>query len=204
MDTIAYDIEIVNLAEDVKGGWGNPKGMSFASAVTYSYDKDQYSFFLHLQGMTKLLELLNKNRTISFHGIGFDSKILMGKNRKIIHNRKKAGVYLSGAGVVWEEYDIFVQCLKSVYNIQNDLLACKRISPGGLKLDDIAKATIGAGKNGHGADAPILYQQKKYDELLEYNFNDTRITKKLYDFIVDNRFVFSKDKKTKIKIPYII
>jgi len=204
MDTLAYDIEIANSVESVKGEWGNPNGMSFSSAVVYSYDKDRYYFFLHLTGLTKLLEFLNKNNTISFNGIKFDSKIILGNNRRIIPNKKRTGVYITGRGMIWNEYDIFTQCLKSVYKIKNDIIAYKRISPGGLALNDITKATINMGKSGSGADAPILYQQKKYDELLEYNLQDVRITRNLYNFIVENHFVYNRNKKDRIRIPYTI
>lgn len=203
IQTLVYDIEIARTIESTKKGWASPEDLHFASAVAYSYDKDRYYFFLHLSGLTKLIELLNKNKVVTFNGIKFDSKVVLGNKRIIRNNRKKAGIFIIGKGIIWEEYDIFTQCLKSIFNLKNDIEACKRMSPGGMKLDDICKATIDMKKTGNGADAPILYQQGKFDELLEYNFNDTRITKKLYDFISENHFVYNKN-KNKIKIPYLI
>lgn len=204
MDTFVYDVEIANPIETIEGKWGNFEGMGFASAVVYSYDKDRYYFFLHLKGLTKLTEFLHKNRVITFNGIRFDSKIMLGKNRKIFSNKKLAGLFVAGKGTIWEEYDIFVQCLKSVFKLKNDIIAYKRISPGGLALNNIAKATINMEKSGNGANAPILYQQKKYDDLLSYNLQDVRLTRKLYDFIAENRFIYNKNRKDKIRIPYII
>ena len=203
IQTIVYDVEIANQVESVNKKWGNPERMGFASAVAYSYDKDKYYFFLHLSGLSKLIELLNKNKVVTFNGIRFDSKVVLGNNRKIKASNRQAGVFIVGKGVTWLEYDVFVQVLKSVHKCKNDIIACKRISPGGLALNNICLSTINIGKTGNGANAPILYEQKKYDELLEYNFNDVRITKKLYDFIIKNRYVFDK-KKNKIRIPYII
>lgn len=203
MDTMVYDVEIARVVESTKKGWASPEDLCFASAVAYSYDKDKYYFFLHLSGLTKLIELLNKNKVITFNGIRFDSKVTLGNNRKVKACNGRAGVFITGKGAAWLEYDLFVQCLKSVHKCKNDMEACKRMSPGGLKLDDICKATIGVGKTGNGADAPILYQQGKFDELLGYNFNDVRITRKLYDFIVENRYVFDKN-KNRIRIPHII
>lgn len=197
MDTIVYDIETASTK-----GWANA---AFASAVAYSYDKDRYYSFLHLSGLAKLIELLNKNKVITFNGIKFDSKVVLGNKRKIIpYNHNRTGVYISGKGTTWLEYDIFVQCLKTSCKCKNDLEACKKRSKGGMKLDDICRATLGICKSGNGADAPILYQQQKYDELLEYNLNDVKLTKKLYDYIIQHRFVFDKNKKNKIKIPHII
>ena len=203
IQTIVYDVEIANQVESVNKKWGNPERMGFASAVAYSYDKDKYYFFLHLSGLSKLIELLNKNKVVTFNGIRFDSKVVLGNNRKIKASNNRTGIIIAGKGVIWLEYDVFVQCLKSVYKCKNDITAYKRISPGGLKLDDIARATINMGKTGNGADAPILYRKKLFDDLLAYNFNDVRITKKLYDFIIKNRYVFDK-KKNKIRIPRIV
>lgn len=204
METLVYDVEIANCVDSVSGGWQNFSGMGFASAVVYSYDKDRYYFFLHLKGLTELLELLNKNRVITFNGIKFDSKIVLGKNRKIKDNNKRTGVYIIGNGVIWEEFDLFVQCLKSIYKVKNDIVAYKRISPGGLKLDDICLATLDQSKAGNGANAPGLYQSKCYDDLLSYNLQDVRLTKRLYDFVLENKFVYNKERKQRIKIPFII
>jgi hypothetical protein len=203
MDTLVYDIEIARTVESTKKGWASPKDLCFASAVAYSYDKDRYYFFLHLSGLTQLIALLNKNKVATFNGIRFDSKVILGNKRIIKNNGKKAGVFIAGKGVIWEEYDLFVQCLKFVHKCKNDMEACKKMSPGGMKLDDICKATIGMKKTGNGADAPILYQKRLFDDLLEYNFNDVRITKKLYDFIFENKYVLDKN-KNKIRIPYVI
>ncbi len=204
MQTIVYDIEIARTVESTKKKWASPEDLHFASAVAYSYEQDRYHFFLHLRGLTKLIELLNKNKVITFNGIKFDSKVVLGNNRKIRACNGSTGIFITGKGIIWEEYDIFTQCLKSVHKCKNDMEACKRMSPGGMKLDDIAKATLGQGKTGNGADAPILYQQGLFDDLLSYNLQDVRITKKLYDFISENHFVYNKDRKQKIKIPHAI
>lgn len=50
MDLIVYDVEIAKEVDSVKGKWDNPEGMGFGSAVAYSYEKDQYFFFLHEEG----------------------------------------------------------------------------------------------------------------------------------------------------------
>ena len=34
-----------------------------------------------------------------------------------------------------------------------------------------------------------MYQAGKFGELLEYNLNDVRITKKLYEFILENGYI---------------
>jgi DEAD/DEAH box helicase domain-containing protein len=50
------------------------------------------------------------------------------------------------------------------------------------KLDDVATATLGRGKIGHGYDAVKYYAAGQMDELKKYCMEDVRITKDIYDF----------------------
>lgn len=62
-----------------------------------------------------------------------------------------------------------------------DLLDAVKASIGfRLKLDDLAKATLGRGKTGTGLDAYRFYQQGKLKELKEYCLEDVVITRDLY------------------------
>ena len=45
MKKFVLDIETLLSPEEVKGGWDNPFGMGFGTAVVYDYDQDQYKFF---------------------------------------------------------------------------------------------------------------------------------------------------------------
>ena len=64
-------------------------------------------------------------------------------------------------------------------------------SRGGNKLDDFAENTLGNEfkKTGHGSDAPKLYKDGKYDELLSYNKQDVFITKLLYEHIKNKGYL---------------
>ena len=65
---LVYDIETLRGPDEVEGGWENPEGMGFASAVAYSYLSDQYYMFLGEKGKQDLLDMLNGNIAISFNG----------------------------------------------------------------------------------------------------------------------------------------
>ena len=54
-----------------------------------------------------------------------------------------------------------------------------------IKLDDLAQANIGVGKNGNGLEAIELYREGKIDELKKYCLNDVKITKELYELILE-------------------
>lgn len=51
-----------------------------------------------------------------------------------------------------------------------------------VSLDNVAQNTLNKAKTGNGANAPIMFQQGKMDELVEYCKNDVAITKELFEF----------------------
>lgn len=51
-----------------------------------------------------------------------------------------------------------------------------------LKLDQIAEATLGANKSGHGLQAVTWWKQGKIEEIRKYCIDDVRITKEVYDY----------------------
>jgi DEAD/DEAH box helicase domain-containing protein len=50
-----------------------------------------------------------------------------------------------------------------------------------IKLDNIAKATLGVGKTGDGLDAVRLFAEGKIDDLVSYCLNDVKVTQELYE-----------------------
>ena len=50
-------------------------------------------------------------------------------------------------------------------------------------------ATLNHTKNGEGADAPMLFQQGRIVELFQYNLQDVRITKELFNFIQKYKYL---------------
>jgi DEAD/DEAH box helicase domain-containing protein len=56
-----------------------------------------------------------------------------------------------------------------------------------LALNDVASATLGKKKSGHGLQAIDLYKEGKWDELKKYCLDDTMITRELFDYGIRNR-----------------
>ncbi len=55
---------------------------------------------------------------------------------------------------------------------------------GRLRLDNLAKATLGKGKIGSGWDAIKFYQEGSLDKLKKYCLRDVEVTRDLYDYAV--------------------
>lgn len=51
-----------------------------------------------------------------------------------------------------------------------------------LALNDVASATLGTKKSGHGLMAIDYYKEGKWEELKKYCLDDTMITKQLFDY----------------------
>ncbi len=49
-------------------------------------------------------------------------------------------------------------------------------------LDSIAKPTLKQHKSGNGADALVLFKEKKMEELKRYCLDDVRLTKEIYEY----------------------
>ncbi|MEX2369246.1 MAG: ribonuclease H-like domain-containing protein [Candidatus Paceibacterota bacterium] len=55
-----------------------------------------------------------------------------------------------------------------------------------IKLDDVAKATLGEEKSGHGLQAVTWWKQGEIDKIREYCIQDVRVTKNIYDYALEN------------------
>lgn len=199
MELVIYDVEICS---EVKkpGDWKRISCNWFGSAVAYSYDTDQYSFFLHSKGLDSLRTYLNRARVVTFNGVNFDSKVILGRERKInSYKGTKPGIFIGNSDLKWLEYDLYVQVLRGYFKLDNDMAACRRISPGGFRLDDIAKATLGISKSGDGAEAPRLYRRQLYGDLLAYNLQDVRVLRALFEHAQKSGFVIGKNRQ-RVKI----
>jgi DEAD/DEAH box helicase domain-containing protein len=66
-----------------------------------------------------------------------------------------------------------------------------------LRLDDVAAATLGTKKSGSGLDAIRWWQSGEIEKIAKYCTKDVEITKKVFDYIVENQSVKYKDFNTK-------
>jgi len=120
---------------------------------------------------------------------------LLGNDRTYEPLSNDIGFKVSSADgkISWKELDLFTLCLKSKFQCPTLMEATHKRSRGGMKLDDISKATLGGkfGKSGSGADAPKLYKAGKYLDLLSYNLQDVRLTKQICEFAKQNKYLMT-------------
>lgn len=80
-----------------------------------------------------------------------------------------------------------------------DLLALYKARTGKrAKLQDLARRNLNVGKTGDGAFAPILYQEGKTVELVNYCFNDVGLTYRLWKKIKTQGFLLDPYSSEKV------
>jgi DEAD/DEAH box helicase domain-containing protein len=62
-----------------------------------------------------------------------------------------------------------------------------------LKLDSVAKATLGRGKSGDGLDAVKWWAEGKIELVKKYCLDDVKLTKELYEYALKNSSVKYSD-----------
>jgi DEAD/DEAH box helicase domain-containing protein len=70
-----------------------------------------------------------------------------------------------------------------------------------IKLDSVAKATLGKKKSGHGLDAVTWWAEGKVEKVKKYCLDDVRITKEIYDFAREHKKLRYDDFGKKRDIP---
>ena len=67
-----------------------------------------------------------------------------------------------------------------------------------IKLDTLAEATLGKNKTGNGLEAIKLWKQGEVEKVRSYCLQDVKITKELYEYMLENgkvKYLDGKDTK---------
>jgi DEAD/DEAH box helicase domain-containing protein len=70
-----------------------------------------------------------------------------------------------------------------------------------VALDDVARATLGEKKNGHGFLAIDYFRNGEWEKLAKYCLHDVEITKKLYEFVQKEGYLYFLTAFGKKQIP---
>ncbi len=156
---IVLDIETQNTFQDV--GAYNPALLKVSLVGVYFYETDSYEAFLE-PDLPKLWPRLERaDRIVGYNLIGFDYPCLQ--------------TYYSGNMMQLPTLDLLVEI--------------ERRLGFRIKLDDVAQATLGVGKSGHGLMAVEYWKKGEIDKLREYCLQDVKITKEVYEHALVNGLV---------------
>jgi len=164
MNTLVYDVEILKGPEELESGWDSPQAMGFGTAVVYDYKNDRYWFFGPDQ-KDALIVLLSQQTVVSFNGIKFDNRVILGDDYNEPNTER-----------LWGDYDILLEVVKSKFHLDSVAeaeakLGDKEVHDGSVSLNGLSRGTLGLGKTGHGAHAPQLIREAKWADVFAYKLS---------------------------------
>lgn len=191
MDLI-YDCEIVNAIAGPKDrvhgitycdGWDDKANMGISVICAYSYLFEEYTVWFGSDLMDFIAYMNLHTRLIGFNHIKFDNELLMAVSRS--YGLDSDLVHKSIANLY--HFDILREAYIA-YEIDAYPVIFTKLHKG-FKLDNFSLSNFRARKTGDGALAPVLWQQGKKSEVVNYCLNDVKLTKRLYDRILNDGFL---------------
>jgi predicted PolB exonuclease-like 3'-5' exonuclease len=163
MRKITFDIETKNFFTDV--GSNDPVDLDISVVCIHDSLDDQYKSFLEAD-FGKLWPILEQaDILITWNGDHFDIPLL--------------NKYYPGDLTKIKSLDLMKEVHKSLGRR--------------LKLDNVAEATLGKNKSGHGSQAIDWWKNGELDKLIQYCTEDVKITKDIHDYAAEKKHIKYKD-----------
>ena len=182
MQALVYDIEIIKAIEErgqpripgieYCGGWNDHANMGISVICAYDYEDKRFRVFTESNQMVFWDLARRRAPLVGFNNVRFDNRVIEAAWEKRIHPS--------------DCYDIMAELWK-VDGLDPDNFAFQ--THGGYGLDQCAFVNFGAHKTGSGANAPVLWQQDKIGDVIDYCMEDVRLTKLLFDRIQEQGFL---------------
>ena len=180
---IVLDLETLQSANEVQGGWANKSGLGLSIGGYWDYAAEQF-FWFGEEAVLDVIRYLNAQRPllVSFNGIQFDFALMRAVVRHKIVPRYYKGMHA--------DIEEFLQSFKRLASSSYDILAeisrtdAKGKFEGGLNSLDALCAANGLGrKTGSGAQAPRDWRAGKKAKVIAYCATDIALTVELFELI---------------------
>lgn len=166
---IVFDIETRNTFQDV--GAYNPSLLQVSLVGVYFYETDTFEAFLE-EDLPKLWPRFERaDRIIGYNSDNFDFPCLQR--------------YYPGELAKLPSLDLLAEIQKR--------LGFR------IKLDDVAHATLGMGKSGHGLQAVEFWKKGEIEKLKDYCLQDVRVTRDVYEYALEHKEVKYTDRMGNIQ-----
>jgi hypothetical protein len=178
MRVAVFDLEIKKPISECTLGWSSYGEMGVSVLVIYDYVTHRYRVFDDKNIKEGLDILCNYDVIAGYNTVSFDWKVINATYDNPVRTSKDYDILREiwiSLGLNPEEYS---------YNTHS-----------GYKLNDVVFDTIGMHKSGNGSLAPVLYQEGRYAELVDYCLHDVKITKELFDFARRYRYVVRENQR---------
>lgn len=165
MSDLFFDLETQKSIQEV-GGRENFKLLRVSVAVTLSAATNDFKSYTEKEIAALIADLKAASRVIGFNLKNFDYQVLKAYTTERLSDLPT------------------LDLLEDIYNKLGFRVG----------LDALARATLGANKSADGLQAIQWFREGKLDELVAYCRADVAITKKLFEFGRDNKFVSFVDR----------
>jgi DEAD/DEAH box helicase domain-containing protein len=156
---LVIDVETKQLVQDV-GGWDHVDKLGISVACAYDSKTDQFTSYTE-DKLKDLIELCEERLVVGYNIRGFDLPVMVPY------------------GLDPKKLDVF--------DIMYDLEALTRQRF--LKLDYVAKGTLGIGKSADGLQAVEWWKQGQVQKIIDYCIQDVKVTRDVFQFGRQNGFV---------------
>ncbi|CAG0944617.1 hypothetical protein ANRL1_01842 [Anaerolineae bacterium] len=165
MSDLFFDLETQKSFQEV-GGRENIKLLRVSVAVTFSTATNEYKTYTETQVPALVADLKAAERVIGFNVLSFDYQVLKYYTQERLSELPT------------------LDLLQDIYNKLGFRIG----------LDALAHATLGKNKSADGLQAIQWFREGKLDELISYCRDDVAVTKQLFEFGRDNKFVAYPDR----------
>ncbi|MBP9691480.1 ribonuclease H-like domain-containing protein [Candidatus Woesebacteria bacterium] len=149
----------------------NQLGISVVAVYNYADKKGQVFTEADIHQLFPLLE--NASYIVGYNSRSFDLPVLQA--------------YYPGKVDALSQFDILESIRETIG---------RRIG-----LNDVAAATLGEKKTGHGLMAIDYYKEGKWEELKKYCMDDVMVTKKIFEYGLEHKEIFYMNELGKVSIP---
>jgi DEAD/DEAH box helicase domain-containing protein len=157
---IFFDIETLRLSHEVEGGWSNIARFGLAVAVTWDAG-NRFRRWFEPDVKALIYELGRFARIVSFNGDRFDFEVLRG--------------YHPVGNLVPKSFDLLADLHRK--------LGFR------IKLDDLARETLGHQKSGNGLEIVQWWREGRKEEVCKYCENDVQLLVDLVEFARRKKYV---------------
>lgn len=197
MDRICIDVEIEKTIDETPGGWDATHLLGAAVTCIWEERGNRMRVYGPNDLVTVRERIRDADRVDGFNIWNFDFPVIWGVS--------KTGWRVQDTAVVSE---LKKELLPKTNDILRRIWISLGLDPdtfdytthGGFSLDAVAGATINSKKIGHGASAPVWYQEGKIQRVANYCADDVAIERDLADFIDRYGYVINPKTGKKLEI----
>jgi DEAD/DEAH box helicase domain-containing protein len=167
---VVFDLETQNSFDDV-GGYRNARALKMSVGVTWNSADQAFHRYGEQDVPALVEELESASLVVGFNLLNFDYEVLAAYTDEPLRNLPT------------------VDMLDHIHR----KLGFR------VKLDDLVRATLNVQKSGHGLDAIRWWRAGQLDTLYAYCEQDVDVTRQLYEFGRQNRYVQFYDRRYKLQ-----